>query len=115
MEGCQFPLSSRRPRTLAGRDLDSYTMNLHFALAGMPSRVAEIIPPAIRTTLAGSGAARKAALDDFYDSIFAVLSDGDAIEVGCGITAGPAEQERVSLDHKLFESFAGHLRLKTYA
>ena len=53
MEGCQFPLSSRRPRTLAGRDLDSYTMNLHFALVGTPSRVAEIIPPAIRTTLGG--------------------------------------------------------------
>ena len=86
-------------------------MNLRFALAGTPCRVVEIISPAIRTTLA----AHKAALDNFYDSIFAVLSDGNAIEIGYIVTAGPAVQDRVSLDHRFFESFSGRFRLKIYA
>jgi uncharacterized oxidoreductase len=95
--------------------LHSYTMNLRFALAGTACKVVEIIPPAIRTGLAGPGATHGAPLDDFCDSVFAVLSEGKAIEIGYGATASPALQERLSLDHKLFESFSGRFPVKTYA
>jgi uncharacterized oxidoreductase len=94
--------------------LHSYTMNLRFALAGTSCKVIEIIPPAIRTALAGPGATHGAPLDDFCDSIFAALSDGDAIEIGYGATAGPAVEERLNLDHKLFESFSSRFTVKTY-
>jgi uncharacterized oxidoreductase len=94
--------------------LHSYTMNLRFALAGTACKVIEIIPPAIRTALAGPGATHGASLDDFCDSVFAALSDGEAIEIGYGATAAPAVQEQLSLDHKLFERFSGRFPVKTY-
>jgi uncharacterized oxidoreductase len=62
-------------------------MNLHFALAGTPCRVVEIILPAICATLVGFGVVHKPTRDDFCDSIFAVLSYGDAIEIGYDVTA----------------------------
>ncbi len=94
--------------------LHSHTMNLRFALAGTACKVIEIIPPAIRTALAGPGATHGAPLDDFCDSVVAALSDGEAIEIGYGATATPAVQEQLSLDHKLFESFSGRFPVKTY-
>jgi len=94
--------------------LHSYTMNLRFALAGTSCKVVEIIPPAIRTALAGPGATHGAPLDDFCDWIFAALSREDAIEIGYGATAGPAVEERLNLDRKLFESFSGRFPVKTY-
>jgi len=95
--------------------LHSYTMNLRFALAGTSCKVVEIIPPAIRTALAGPGATHGASLDDFSDSIFAALLDEDAVEIGYGATAGPAVEERLKLDHKLFEAFSGRFPVKTYS
>jgi uncharacterized oxidoreductase len=95
--------------------LHSYTMNLRFALAGTPCKVIEIIPPAIRTGLAGPGATHGAPLVDFCDTVFAALSQGEAHEITYGATASPALQERLSLDHKLFESFSGRFPVKTYA
>jgi uncharacterized oxidoreductase len=94
--------------------LHSYTMNLRFALANTPCRVIEIIPPAIRTALAGPGATHGAPLDDFCDVVFRALSEGDATEIGFGATAGPAIEERLSLDRQLFESFSGRFPVKTY-
>jgi uncharacterized oxidoreductase len=95
--------------------LHSYTMNLRFALAATPCTVIEIIPPAIRTGLAGPGATHGAPLEDFCDSVFAALSSGEGIEIGYGPTASPAVQERLSLDHQLFESFSGRFPVQTYA
>jgi uncharacterized oxidoreductase len=95
--------------------IHSYTVNLRFALAGTPCQVIEIIPPAIRTALAGPGATHGAPLDEFCDTVFAALSQGDAFEIGFGATAGPALQERIDLDRKLFESFSGRFPVKTYA
>jgi|SRR5580658_6915108 uncharacterized oxidoreductase len=94
--------------------LHSYTMNLRFALAGTPCKVVEIIPPAIRTALAGPGATHGAPLDDFSDSVFQTLWDSDAAEVGYGATVAPAIQERLSLDRKLFANFSGRFPVKTY-
>jgi len=94
--------------------LHSYTMNLRFALARTNCRVVEIIPPAIRTHLVGPGATHGAPVDEFCDAIFAAMSSGDGIEIGYGATAGPEVGERLSLDHRLFESFSGRFPVKTY-
>jgi len=95
--------------------LHSYTMNLRFALAATRCQVSEIIPPAIRTALAGPGATHGASLDDFCDSVFAALANGNATEIGYGPTAGPAVQDRLSLDRELFETYSGRFPVKTYA
>ena len=95
--------------------LHSYTMNLRFALAGTACKVVEIIPPAISTALAGPGATHGAPLDDFYDTVFAALSNGEANEIAYGATAAPAVQERLDLDHTLFENLSGRFPVKTYA
>ena len=95
--------------------LHSYTLNLRFALAATRCQVIEIIPPAIRTALVGPGATHGASLDDFCDSVFAALSDGNATEIGYGPTAGPAVQDRLSLDRALFETSSGRFPVKTYA
>jgi uncharacterized oxidoreductase len=94
--------------------LHSYTMNLRFALANTSCRVVEIIPPAIRTALAGPGATHGEPLDDFCEAIFAALLKGEAMEIGYGATAGSAIKERLDLDHKLFESFSGRFPVKVY-
>jgi uncharacterized oxidoreductase len=95
--------------------LHSYTMNLRFALAGTSCKVIEIIPPAIRTGLAGPGATHGAPLEEFCDSVFAAIARGEGPDIGYGTTAGPALRERLNLDHKLFESFSGRFPVKTYA
>jgi uncharacterized oxidoreductase len=57
--------------------LHSYTMNLRFALANTPCRVVEIIPPAIRTALAGPGDTHGAPLEEFCDVGAGVLRLAD--------------------------------------
>jgi hypothetical protein len=42
------------------------------------------------------------------------LSDANVTEIGYGATAGPAIEERLNLDHKLFEGFSGRFPVKTY-
>ncbi|WP_395068036.1 SDR family oxidoreductase [Paraburkholderia silvatlantica] len=94
--------------------LHSYTINLRFALAGTNVKVAEIVPPAIRTALGGPGATHGAPLDDFCDSIFAALSAGDVSEIGYGVTNGEEIQERLRIDRRLFEAFSGRFPVKKY-
>jgi uncharacterized oxidoreductase len=93
--------------------LHSCTMNLRFALANTPCSVVEIIPPAIRTALAGPGATHGAPLEEFCDAVFRALSDSDATEIGFGATAGHAIEERLNLDRKLFEGFSGRFPVKS--
>lgn len=66
--------------------LHHYTMILRHSLAATNCRVAELIPPAIQTSLAGQS--HGAALDEFCDHIFAKLLKDDQEEVGFGPTAG---------------------------
>jgi uncharacterized oxidoreductase len=95
--------------------LHSYTMNLRFALAATNCKVVEIIPPAIRTALAGPTATHGASLEDFCNSTFAALADGNTFEITYGATSSPAVQERLNLDNKLFETFSGRFTVKTYS
>ena len=95
--------------------MHSYTMNLRYALGGSPCRVVEVIPPAVRTGLAGPGTSHGAPLDDFCDEVFAALQAGGADEVGYGVTESTAFREPMRLARALFEANSSRFPIKTYA
>jgi uncharacterized oxidoreductase len=66
--------------------LHSYTTTLRHALANTHCRVAELIPPAVQTGLAGPGLNHGAPLNEFCDAVFAKLIQED-INVGFGPSA----------------------------
>ena len=64
--------------------LHSFTFSLRLQLEGMGIGVVEVIPPAVNTDLGGVGQHTFGApVDDFADTVFAGLQDGD-IEIGYG-------------------------------
>jgi uncharacterized oxidoreductase len=67
--------------------LHSYTMTLRHSLAATQCRVVELIPPAVRTTLAGPGSEHGASLEEFCDTVFEGLVKGGGDVVGFGVTA----------------------------
>lgn len=92
----------------------SYTANLRFALSATPVRVVEIIPPAVRTGLAGTGVAHGADLEAFCDAIFAGLEAGQDDELGFGMTDSAELRHRLAVDRQLFGSFSGRFPVRTY-
>ncbi len=92
----------------------SYTVNLRFALAGTSCRVVEVIPPAVRTALAGPGATHGVPLDDFCDAVFAGLTESNAEEIGYGMTATEAFDGPKSLYRAMFKEFSTRFPEKTY-
>jgi uncharacterized oxidoreductase len=95
--------------------LHSYTVNLRFALANTACRVVEIIPPAVRTGLAGPGATHGAPLDEFCNAVFSALSVPDMMEIGFGVTAGEAFNEPKRLYRALFEQFSARFPVERYS
>jgi uncharacterized oxidoreductase len=95
--------------------LHSYTVNLRFALANTACRVVEIIPPAVRTALAGPGATHGAQLDEFCDAVFSALSVPDTTEIGFGVTAGEAFNQPKRLYRALFEQFSPRFPVERYS
>jgi uncharacterized oxidoreductase len=95
--------------------LHSYTVNLRFALAHTPCRVVEVIPPAVRTSLAGPGATHGVPLDDFCDAVFTALREGEADEIGYGMTATAAFNDPKRLYRALFEEASSRFSVKTYS
>ncbi|HEV2199961.1 MAG TPA: SDR family NAD(P)-dependent oxidoreductase [Bryobacteraceae bacterium] len=93
--------------------LHSYTMNLRYALAGTSCRVVELIPPAVRTGLAGPNATHGVLLDEFCDSVFAAIHAGDE-EIGYGMTATDDFNEPKRLYRALFEKLSPRFPVKTY-
>jgi uncharacterized oxidoreductase len=94
--------------------LHSYTMTLRHALAGTSCRVVEVIPPAVRTALAGPGASHGAPLAEFCDEVFAALRAGEADEIGFGVTESVAFREPMRLARALFEANASRFPIETY-
>jgi uncharacterized oxidoreductase len=94
--------------------LHSYTVNLRFALAGTACKVSEVIPPAVRTALAGPGATHGAPLDDFCDSVFAALT-AEREEIGFGPTASPEFERRLAAEREMFDRFAVRFPVASYA
>jgi len=94
--------------------LHSYTVNLRFSLANTTCKVFEIIPPAVRTALAGSNATHGEPLDDFCDAVFAAMASGAQEEIGYGMTASPAVQERLNAEKQMFAVLSERFPVKTY-
>ncbi|TSJ36602.1 SDR family NAD(P)-dependent oxidoreductase [Mucilaginibacter corticis] len=67
--------------------LHHYTLILRHALSATGCRVAELIPPAVQTALAGPGLDHGASLDAFCNQVFSGLFTDDRDEVGFGPTA----------------------------
>jgi uncharacterized oxidoreductase len=95
--------------------LHSYTVNLRFALEGTACRVVEIIPPAVRTALAGPGATHGAPVEEFCDAVFSRLSASDMAEIGFGVTAGEAFNEPKRLYRALFEQYSARFSVERYS
>ena len=95
--------------------LHSYTMTLRQALAGTACHVIELIPPAVRTALAGPGAAHGASLDEFCDTVFPQLLRADITQVGFGPTASLVPQLSGQPVSDLFEASAARFPTATYA
>ena len=94
--------------------LHSYTMTLRYALANTSCRVVELIPPAVRTNLAGKDQQHGADLDAFCDYVFHALLV-DTIET---VGYGPTEQLEPQLlgqpVSKLFETSASRFPIERY-
>jgi uncharacterized oxidoreductase len=95
--------------------LHSYTVNLRYALANTPCRVVEVVPPAVRTGLAGPSATHGAPLEEFCDSVFSGLSRPDLAEIGFGVTASDSFQEPKKLYRALFEQFSARFPIERYS
>jgi len=93
--------------------LHSYTVTLRHALQGTPLRVVELIPPAIRTALAGPGASHGAPLNEFCDTVFPELF-GDSETVGFGPTSSVEFNQLIDAPKKLFAASAARFPTQTY-
>lgn len=93
--------------------LHSYTVTLRHALRETPLRVVELIPPAIRTGLAGPGATHGAPLGEFCDAVFPQLF-GDSETIGFGPTGTSEFHQLVDAPKKLFAVSAARFPTQTY-
>jgi len=93
--------------------LHSCTVNLRWALAETRIGVAELIPPAVATTLAGDGGRHGADIDEFCDTVFPLL-DGNHDEVGFGFTASAAFRSLLDLQRELFATSAQRSAVTRY-
>ncbi|HUO14315.1 MAG TPA: SDR family NAD(P)-dependent oxidoreductase [Verrucomicrobiae bacterium] len=93
--------------------MHSYSVTLRHALQGTPLRVVELIPPAIRTALAGPGASHGAPLDEFCDTVFTELF-GDSETVGFGPTSSAEFNQLIDAPKKLFAASAARFPTQTY-
>ncbi|WP_186018302.1 SDR family NAD(P)-dependent oxidoreductase [Burkholderia gladioli] len=94
--------------------LHSYTMNLRFALRHTACSVVELIPPAVRTSLAGDGAVHGVDLEVYCDAVFVALVAGDADEIGYGPTASAAFEAAKAGYRAMFDTMAGRFPVKRY-
>ena len=95
--------------------LHSYTVTLRHALQQTPVRVVELIPPAVQTALAGSGARHGASLDEFCNEVFASLEQGETDIVGFGMTNTPEFKEMIEASEPLFKASSSRFPVETYS
>jgi uncharacterized oxidoreductase len=95
--------------------LHSYTVTLRHALQGTPLRVVELVPPAIRTALAGPGATHGAPLDEFCDAVFERMQSGDSNVIGFGPTDTQEFRQMLEVAEPFFKASAGRFPVATYA
>ncbi|WP_158809293.1 SDR family NAD(P)-dependent oxidoreductase [Beijerinckia sp. L45] len=95
--------------------LHSYTVTLRHALCDTRIAVKELIPPAVATKLAGTGATHGVPLDEFCDAVFTALVESDELEIGFGMTATDAFAAHRDIQREMFKGFAARFPVKTYA
>jgi uncharacterized oxidoreductase len=94
--------------------IHSYTVTLRHALQATPLRVVELIPPAVQTGLAGSGATHGAPLNEFCDAVFSELF-GDSETIGFGPTDTTEFKQLIDAPKKLFTASAARFPTQTYS
>ena len=93
--------------------LHSYTVTLRHALAGTNCRVVELVPPAVRTALAGP-ATHGADLAEFCDTVYPQLLRMEVNEVGFGPTKDIQRYSAAEL-MAMFAAAAARNPVPTYA
>lgn len=94
--------------------LHSYTVNLRHALSQTRCRVVEIIPPAVKTSLAGPGLTHGVPLDEFTDAVFDALVHNESDEIGFGMTATSEFNDAKKTYEKMFAAFSSRFDVKIY-
>lgn len=94
--------------------LHSYTVSLRHSLSETKCRVVELIPPAVKTTLAGLVANHGVDTDVFCDSVFEVLTNSGATEIGFGPTAGMSVKINDKPFNEVFEASASRFPISKY-
>jgi uncharacterized oxidoreductase len=95
--------------------LHSYTVTLRHALQQTQVRVVELVPPAVQTTLVGSGAIHGAPLDEFCDEVFPALQRGDTALVGFGATNTFEFKQMLETSTNLFKASSSRFPVVTYS
>ncbi|OUJ68991.1 SDR family NAD(P)-dependent oxidoreductase [Hymenobacter crusticola] len=93
----------------------SYTLTLRQALTGTACRVVELIPPAVRTALAGPGATHGVPVNEFCDAVFPQLLQEEVTEIGYGPTAAVVPQLGDQPVNALFQASTVRFPTATYA
>ncbi len=94
--------------------LHSYTTTLRHTLSQTNCRVVEIVPPAVKTSLAGPGLNHGAAVDDFCDAVYNKLVQSTATYIRFGPTETlDVKINDVSFD-TLFAESASRFQIKKY-
>lgn len=90
--------------------LHSFTVSLRHQLADTGIQVVEVFPPAVNTDLGGVGLHTFGApLDDFADSIFKGLENGD-LEIGYGGTFERLHASREEINQGIQRAWEGFLK-----
>jgi uncharacterized oxidoreductase len=95
--------------------IHSYTVTLRHALRNTAVRVVELIPPAVRTALAGPTATHGAPLDEFCDSVFEALQRRDSDMIGFGPTTTPEFRQLIEVSEPFFRTSASRFPIEIYA
>jgi len=94
--------------------LHSYTVTLRHALQETSVGVVELIPPAVRTALPGSGMSHGVPLEDFSDRVFAALKSGTE-SIGFGPTDTAEFKQLVEITKPLFVASSSRFPVRRYA
>ncbi|MET4138166.1 SDR family NAD(P)-dependent oxidoreductase [Pedobacter sp. UYP1] len=94
--------------------LHHYTLILRHALSQTSCRVVELIPPAVRTELAGPGQSHGATIEDFCKSIFADLKQPGKLDIGYAQTTDLKTQLSGRLVEELMKASAARFPVATY-
>lgn len=95
--------------------LHSYTVTLRYALRNAPVQVVELIPPAVATGLAGKEKGHGVPVDEFCDTIYPQIIQGDQVEIGYGPTATDQFKSAQEPYRDYFQAFSSRFPTKPFS